>query len=324
MSVVQDLHSITPNYFLEVSGGVIQPLSYQQSKLKERTGFLDQRLEALKIAMEGSDRKPIYKQKPRRKKENQEIENEGEDNNYFRWNVDMERALVDILREERRLGNKGDGGWKTTDYNSAAAILSAQFDIHITADNIRNRVKSWKKWDATKKMISVDEDLAWQEYVKSHAGAKSFRWKVIPNWDDIVDLCGKDRATGEGAETGVEAVEIMTPPHNEPDHIDLVGDAQGLEDIEIINEISPSSANGQKTQSKIKAASFVDVPHTKRKSTTPKDVYDEVNAIPDLSEEEQIKACAWLIENDKQFLMLKTLPIEKKKIMVLLLTSRGA
>lgn len=27
---VQDLHSITPNYFLEVSGAVIHPLSYQQ------------------------------------------------------------------------------------------------------------------------------------------------------------------------------------------------------------------------------------------------------------------------------------------------------
>ncbi|TQE13395.1 hypothetical protein C1H46_000962 [Malus baccata] len=201
-------------------------------------------------------------------------------------------------------------------------------------------------------MISVDEDPAWQEYVKSHAGAKSFRWNVIPNWDHIVDLCGKGRVTGEGAETGVEAVEIMTPPHNELDHIDLFGDAQGLEDIDIMNEISPTSVNGQKTQSKIKAVSFVDVPYTKRKSTTPKDViadslakmassfqdyistytkkldpkevYDEVNPIPNLSEEEQIKACAWLIENDKQFLMLKTLPIEKKKNMVLLLTSPSA
>ncbi|XP_070679150.1 uncharacterized protein [Malus domestica] len=317
--------------------------------------------------MEGSDRKPVCKQKPRRKKENQEIENEGDENNYFRWNVDMERVLADILREERRLGNKGDGGWKTTAYNSAASILSTQFDIHVTADNIRNRVKSWKKfyavvsdilsqsgfnWDATKKMISVDEDHAWQDYVKSHSGAKSFHWKVIPNWDDIVDLCGKDRATGEGAETGVEAFEIMTPPHIETNHIDLDGDTQGLEDIEIINDISPTSANGQKTQSKRKPTNFVDVPHTKKKLTTPKDmiadslakmassfqdyicadtkkldpteVYDEVNAIPDLSEEEQIKACAWLIENDKQFLMLKTLPVEKKKNMVLLFTSRGA
>ncbi|RXI01117.1 hypothetical protein DVH24_001351 [Malus domestica] len=151
---------------------------------------------------------------------------------------------------------------------------------------------------------------------------------------------GDDHTHGFLPPSGVEAVEIMTPPHNESDHIDLVG----LEDIEIINEISPSSANGQKTQSKRKAVSFVDVPHTKRKSTTPKDVIadslakmassfqdyisadtkkldptevcDEVNAIPDLSEEEQIKACAWLIEDDKQFLMLKTLPIEKKKNMI--------
>ncbi|CAN1228024.1 Protease Do-like 7 [Linum perenne] len=30
--VVQDLHSITPNYFLEVSGAVIHPLSYQQAR----------------------------------------------------------------------------------------------------------------------------------------------------------------------------------------------------------------------------------------------------------------------------------------------------
>ncbi|KAB2608884.1 hypothetical protein D8674_012052 [Pyrus ussuriensis x Pyrus communis] len=81
--------------------------------------------------MEGFDRKPVCKQKPRRKNENQENENEGEENNYFRWNVDMEHWET-----------KGDGGWKTIAYKSAATILSAQFDIHITVDNIRNRVKS--------------------------------------------------------------------------------------------------------------------------------------------------------------------------------------
>ncbi|CAN6698126.1 unnamed protein product [Malus baccata var. baccata] len=165
-------------------------------------------------------------------------------------------------------------------------------------------------------MMSVDEDPVWQEYVKSHDCVKSFHCKVIPNYD-IVDLCCKDRAIGEGAETCLEAVEIMTPPYNESDHIDLVGDTQSLEDIEIVNKISPSLANGQKTQCKRKpsnviayslakiASSFQDYIFVDTKKLDPTEVYDE------------------LIENDKQFLMLKTFPIEKKKNMVLLLTSRG-
>ncbi|KAB2634428.1 hypothetical protein D8674_038291 [Pyrus ussuriensis x Pyrus communis] len=111
----------------------------------------------------------------------------------------MKRALVDILCEERRLGNKENGGWQTAAYNSALSILSSQFDIH---------VKSWKKFYAI-----VSDILTFV--------GRSFQIGM-----DIVDLCGKDRATGEGVETGVKAIEIMTPPHNEPDHIDLVDDMQ--------------------------------------------------------------------------------------------------
>ncbi|KAH0983629.1 hypothetical protein GBA52_010806 [Prunus armeniaca] len=56
----------------------------------------------------------------------------------------------------------------------------------------------------------------------------------------------------------------------------------------------------------------------------PTEVYNEVIAIPDLSPDEQLKACSWFIENEKQFLMLKTIPIEKKKGMVLMFISPRA
>ncbi|KAB2602935.1 hypothetical protein D8674_003940 [Pyrus ussuriensis x Pyrus communis] len=128
----------------------------------------------------------------------------------------MKRALVDILCEERRLGNKENGGWQTAAYNSALSILSSQFDIHVKSCGFR--------WDPTKKMISVDEDYIWKD---SHMLVlKAFVGRSFQIGMDIVDLCGKDRATGEGVETGVKAIEIMTPPHNEPDHIDLVDDMQ--------------------------------------------------------------------------------------------------
>ena len=40
-------------------------------------------------------------------------------------------------------------------------------------------------------------------FFQSHISAKPFRFEVIQNWDDIVDLCAKDRATGHGAETAM-------------------------------------------------------------------------------------------------------------------------
>ncbi|ONI13988.1 hypothetical protein PRUPE_4G256700 [Prunus persica] len=165
------------------------------------------------------------KLKQRKMKEKQGNEHEGEEKCYLRWNIQMDRSLAEILREECQMVHKGDGGWKSVAYNTAAAILSAQYNIEVSADNIKNRVKTWKRfyavvsdilsqsgfsWDATKKMITIDEENVWNEYVKSQEDARTFRYKVIANWDDIVDLCGKDRATGEGAETCSEAAEVMT------------------------------------------------------------------------------------------------------------------
>lgn len=153
-------------------------------------------------------------------------------------------------------------------------------------------------------MINVDENSVWEEYVKvnyiyiyaffflklsfmssyfllifsyvtfincsqSHNDAISFRYKRIPNWDDIVDLCGKNRATGEGVETSAEAIEAMTPPVNEVNHVDLEGDDQGLEDIHIIEDTSPNPPSSQKKRNQ--ATLSYSVPPQKKKVST-KDV----------------------------------------------------
>nr|XP_011465665.1 PREDICTED: uncharacterized protein LOC105349374 [Fragaria vesca subsp. vesca] len=262
----------------------------------------------------------------------------------------MERDLAEVLCEERSLGHKGDNGWKGVDYTTAANTLSAQFAIQITADNIKNRVKSWKKyygvvsdilsqsgfsWDSSTQMINVDENSVWEEYIKR-----------ISNWDDIVDLCGKNRATGEDAETGFEATEVMTPPASEHNHVDLENDDQIFGDIHIIEDNSPDQAIAKKKRNETTpsssvppqkkrvttkdvlgtsvdrmASSFEELIPATTKSLAPKDVWKEIMAIPDLSREEQIKACAWFIENDKQFLMLKEVPMEMKKDMALMFIS---
>ena len=43
-------------------------------------------------------------------------------------------------------------------------------------------------------------------FFQSHKSAKPFRFKVLQNWDDIVDLYAKDRAIGHEAETAIDVI----------------------------------------------------------------------------------------------------------------------
>ncbi|PQQ15964.1 uncharacterized protein Pyn_32285 [Prunus yedoensis var. nudiflora] len=138
----------------------------------------------------------------------------------------------------------------------------------------------------------------------------------------------------------------MTPTY-EVDYVDLDGDTQDLEDIHVIDDISPTSTDGQTRRNH--ASNSFDI-HPAKKSGVVKDVivdsiarmtlsfeeyicddtknldsaevYAEVQAVPCLSENEQLKACAWLIENDKQFQLLKALLIEKNESMLMFIAPR--
>ncbi|RZB71365.1 hypothetical protein D0Y65_036024 [Glycine soja] len=69
----------------------------------------------------------------------------------------MERVLADVLRDQRNLGNKGDGGWKRSALNVAAAISW----YGIVSDILG---QSGFDWDGTKHMITVENENAWNEY----------------------------------------------------------------------------------------------------------------------------------------------------------------
>ena len=82
----------------------------------------------------------------------------------------MKRVLVEVLRDQRYLGNKSDGAWKKVSYNIASAKLSSNFKVQVTWENVKNQIKlqrSWHKvisdilsqcgfdWDGTKYMITI-------------------------------------------------------------------------------------------------------------------------------------------------------------------------
>ncbi|KAG8380780.1 hypothetical protein BUALT_Bualt06G0051600 [Buddleja alternifolia] len=147
---------------------------------------------------------------------------------YVSWNKEMDGHLAKVLTDQMVQGNKCDGDtWKPQALQAAVAYLNSTLHLTLTKDNIKNKLKNWKKyfsvvsdiqtrqsgftWDEERKMIVVtsDEWSAWTTYVESHPDAKGLHNKTIDNWDDIVLLCGKDRATGQGAENFEDGAEAM-------------------------------------------------------------------------------------------------------------------
>ncbi|RZC25492.1 hypothetical protein D0Y65_004261, partial [Glycine soja] len=250
--------------------------------------------------------------------------NNKETRSYFTWNLEMERVLADVLRDQRNLGNKGDGGWKRSALNAAAAMLSTSFNVNVTSDNVKNRIKLWRSWygivsdilgqsgfdwDGTKHMITVENENAWNEYCT-----------VLQNWDDIVDLCAKDRATGHGAETAIDADEAMSRETNEVEFIGLGATAIDLEE--------PSSNTKGKRQCSTSSSTH---PHKRKMGEKEgiaasldkmansfnrmvekmdgkvddediQEVLRETALIPDLSRQQWAKAIKWLADDPKQLL----------------------
>ncbi|KAI4346130.1 hypothetical protein L6164_013208 [Bauhinia variegata] len=73
-------------------------------------------------------------------------------------------------------------------------------------------------WNDETKMIIVDSDDVWNEYIKRHPNAKDYRNAQILLLDKLVLAFGKDRATGKGA-----VVEQLEEENNNDEvEIDLI------------------------------------------------------------------------------------------------------
>ncbi|KAK9706961.1 hypothetical protein RND81_07G163900 [Saponaria officinalis] len=145
---------------------------------------------------------------------------------YLSWSKQMDETLIGVLYNQLKEGNKADGECKPQAYQAVADELRVKFGTSVTTDNVKNRIKSWKKhyaviidirtfskfkWDEERKMIVITiEDLEqWNSFVQEHPSAVPYRNKAIEYWDDICTLCGPDRALGDGVEMHDEAAMAM-------------------------------------------------------------------------------------------------------------------
>lgn len=163
--------------------------------------------------------------------------------------------------------------------------------------------------------------------MKSHEEAKRFRFKIILNWNDIVDICAKDKASGIQVERAVDVDDVTSKEANVDE------DEEGSN--EYIDLEKPSSATKKKVQctcankgrdkegmidSMREVAEilkdFVQISKKRMEGNTPKEVQEvlnEMEMIIDIDDTLRYKAINWLIDNPNKIAILKALPLSEKK-----------
>ncbi|KAG4951865.1 hypothetical protein JHK85_045732 [Glycine max] len=168
--------------------------------------------------------------------------------------------------------------------NSIGALDGIHIPVTVTAED-RPRYRNRKGDISTNVLGACGPNLrfiyvlpGWEGSAgdsRSHEETKQFRFKVIPNWNDIVDLCAKDRATGLGAENALDADDIMSKETNEEEtiHTMEIKEAQ-----EVVHE-----------------------------------VVSELDNIPNFNGALRHRAIDWLTENPIKFAIIKALPLDEKE-----------
>jgi hypothetical protein len=96
------------------------------------------------------------------------------------WTDEMDLCLTELLVMQVMSGNKLEKNFKTSAYIATVAVLNDRFELNLTIENIKSRLRTWRKqyvlmkemlsrggfeWDEARKMV-VATDSTWNEYIK--------------------------------------------------------------------------------------------------------------------------------------------------------------
>ncbi|KAM1056624.1 hypothetical protein ACFX2J_029803 [Malus domestica] len=183
-----------------------------------------------------------------------------------KWEAFEEEVLLGVLEDFVARKQRCDtGAFKQgtlVEIAKAVNVLCPHSNIKANP-HIESKLKKWKKtysmvvdmintsgfaWNDVKKCVEVDSDDAWQTYVQRNKEADGWRSKPFPLFDRFAYIFGKDRATGNVAETPAQMVEEQS--HDHVGESDIGGDNF----VSSMNQQSQQSTPSENSQRKRKRA----------------------------------------------------------------------
>ncbi|KAJ4830304.1 hypothetical protein Tsubulata_018238 [Turnera subulata] len=121
------------------------------------------------------------------------------------WTLLMDRYFIDIMLEHVRRGSKISTILDNEALIDMVALFKENFRLQLDKDAIKERYRSLRKlfndiknllcqrgfsWDDTRQLVRANDGV-WDAYVEEHPGARTYRAKPQPNYDDLHLIYGK-------------------------------------------------------------------------------------------------------------------------------------
>ncbi|XP_057955678.1 uncharacterized protein LOC131149329 [Malania oleifera] len=275
---------------------------------------------------------------------------------YMLWTDDMDRCLTEKLMEQVRLGNKLEKNFKPSAYTAVLTTLNEKFALELTKENIRSRLKTWKKqyglvkellsyggfaWDEQRKMV-VASGSVWKEYIKKHPDARPLRSKSIENYNELRIIIGNEQAAGYWSRTGADydanhtsnnEEHAVTPLQVMVDEISHDDTGDGTQGSSQQTGARPSSSSHSEQPSKKRRTGDVmiemmsamaanigriaDVLTENSKAVCLDELFEMVQNIPGFDDDLIIEACEFLSFDEKRAKMFMKLDERLRKLWLL-------
>ncbi|CAI9297651.1 unnamed protein product [Lactuca saligna] len=139
----------------------------------------------------------------------------------LKWTDWMDYCFIQSMMTQDEKGLRISGSFIPQAYNNMVEELNQKFGKTLTKNHLKNRLKTLKLgfsqwydmfrgtslsgfgWNSETQLIEADEEV-WANLINSKPDAISLKTKKIPNYNEMIALFAKDRASGVHAETPKE------------------------------------------------------------------------------------------------------------------------
>ncbi|GLT56224.1 hypothetical protein SLA2020_292840 [Shorea laevis] len=130
------------------------------------------------------------------------------------WTPEMDRFFIGLMLDQVKEGNRYDDQFGKLAWKHMSTVFNEKFKFQYEKDILKNRHKTLRNlyravknllnqrgfsWDPKRKMVRADNRV-WEEYLKVHKDARSFRVKTIPYYNDLCAIFGHGTTEQEGGD----------------------------------------------------------------------------------------------------------------------------